>query len=205
MKRELVISTRNEKKFKEIKRLFRHSKIKILSLKRFPGLPKVVEDKKTFNGNAVKKALIISSRVSRLVLADDSGLEVFYLHGRPGVHSSRYAGPQKDDRLNNLKLLKALKNRPPSERKARFQCVMAIADRGRLIRAVEGVCEGAIGVRMEGGSGFGYDPIFIPKGYKRSFAALGSKTKDRLSHRAKALRKAKRVIEGYLSGALRSF
>ncbi|MBL7068346.1 MAG: RdgB/HAM1 family non-canonical purine NTP pyrophosphatase [Candidatus Omnitrophica bacterium] len=203
MKRELVISTRNKKKFREIKRLFKGSNIKISSLNRFPGIPRVIEDKKTFNGNAVKKALLVSRRTKRLVLADDSGLEVYSLHGRPGVFSSRYAGPGKSDRLNCLKLLRALRNKPPGKRKARFRCAVAIADEGGLIKVIEKSCSGKIGYDMEGGSGFGYDPLFIPRGYKKSFAQLGSKVKDKLSHRGKALRRAKGFIEKYLSGSPR--
>ena len=201
MKREIVIATRNAKKFKEIKRLFRGSGLKVLSLNKFSNIPDVVEDGKRFEDNAVKKALTVSSHTERLVLADDSGLEVHSLGGEPGVFSARYAGPKKDDRRNNLKLLRVLKNKSLKKRKARFRCAAAIADKGRLIKAVEGISKGRIGIRMEGKTGFGYDPVFIPNGYKKTFAALGPRIKDRLSHRAKAVRKAKRFIEGYLSKA----
>ena len=199
MMRKLVISTRNEKKFKEIKRLFKGSKIRILSLNEFTDIPKVVEDGKTFNDNAAKKALVISGRTDKLVLADDSGLEVDLLGGKPGVHSSRYSGPQKSDKLNCLKLLKVLKGKPLSKRTACFRCAVAIADKGKLLKVVEASCGGRIGFEIEGKTGFGYDPLFIPKGYKKNFAQLGPKVKDRLSHRGKALKKAKRFIEVYLS------
>ncbi len=199
MRRSLVISTRNEKKFKEIRRLFEDYDIKVLSLKDLTGIPPVVEDKKTFDGNAAKKALTVSRRTKALVLADDSGLEVYSLDGAPGVLSARYAGAQKSDRLNCLKLLDALKNEPVSKRKARFRCAVAIAQNGKLIETVEGACEGIIAPAMEGSTGFGYDPLFIPKGRKKTFAQLGPEVKDALSHRAKALRKAKKVIGRYLS------
>jgi XTP/dITP diphosphohydrolase len=202
MKRKLVIATRNEKKFKEIKRLFRGSGISILSLKKFPRVPEVIEDGETFNDNAIKKALVVSNRIDRLVLADDSGLEVDVLDRKPGVHSSRYAGPKKDDSLNIKKLLRALKSKPLHKRVARFRCVIALADKGRVVKLIEGVCEGRIGLEREGSSGFGYDPVFIPKGYKESFSQLGPDIKDRLSHRAKALRKARKAIQGYFAKAL---
>jgi len=199
MKRELIISTRNKKKFREINRLFKGSRIKIFSLDKFPGMPRVIEDKRSFSGNAKKKALTVSRHTRGLVLADDSGLEVYSLNGRPGIFSSRYAGPKKDDRLNCLKLLRVLKDAPP-KRKARFKCAVAIANNGRVVKIIEKSCEGKIAYDMKGRSGFGYDPVFIPRGYKKSFAQLGPKLKDRLSHRGKALRRAKSFIERYLSG-----
>ncbi len=202
MKRELVIATRNERKFRELKRLFRGSGIRIISLKKFPGVPEVVEDGMTFSANAAKKAVTVSGYTDKLVLADDSGLEVDALGGRPGIHSSRYAGAKKDDRLNIAKLLRALRDKPCSKRGARFRCVVAVADRGSIVKLTEGVCGGNIGLSVKGTSGFGYDPVFIPRGRKKTFAQLGPAVKDRLSHRAKALRKAKRIIEVYFAKAL---
>ena len=196
--KEIVIATRNPKKLKEIKRLFKKTGIKTLSLINFPKTPEVIEDKKTFRGNAAKKAVLTSRYTKILPLADDSGLEVKALGNKPGVKSSRYAGPKKRDIDNNLKLLKALKGKPASKRKAQFQCVIAIAYRGKLIKIANGICKGKIAFRMEGRTGFGYDPVFIPTGCKKSFSQLGSKIKDRLSHRSKALRKAKTFIQGYL-------
>lgn len=202
MKRELLLATRNKKKFREIKRLFKGSKIRILSLDKFPAIPEVAEDKDTFAANAIKKAVEVSACTEKLVLADDSGLEVASLDGEPGVRSSRYAGPKKDDRLNNLKLLRRLKNKPAHKRKARFTCAVALALKKRLVKVIKGTCAGRIGFEMDGGCGFGYDPVFIPDGCRDTFARLGPKVKDRLSHRAKALRRAKDFIEGYLSKAL---
>lgn len=198
MKEEVVIATRNEKKLREIKRLFRGSGINILSLKAFPGAPRVIEDGRTFKDNAAKKALVVSRHTKKLTLADDSGLEVAALKGSPGVRSSRFAGPRKSDRLNNLRLLEELKKRPLKKRSARFRCVVALACCGKLIKLVEGKCSGRIGFNIEGSSGFGYDPLFIPRGYRKSFAKLGPGIKDRLSHRSKALKKAKGFIEAYL-------
>jgi len=194
MRKELVISTRNEKKFKEIERLFEDLKIKILFLRDFSDMPDVVEDGETFEDNAVKKALTISRLVDKPVLADDSGLEVKTLDNKPGVYSSRYAGPEKDDRKNCVKLLKALKGKDKDERQARFRCVIAIAEKGKVLNTIEGVCKGHIGTKAEGETGFGYDPLFIPEGYDKTFAQLGPEAKDRLSHRGKALKEAKKFI-----------
>jgi XTP/dITP diphosphohydrolase len=202
LKREIVIATRNRKKLKELKRLFKGARIKIASLDSFPEAPEVIEDRGTFKGNAIKKAAVVSKRIRRLVIADDSGLEVDALGGKPGVHSARYAGPSQTDTRNIEKLLRALKGTPLPKRIARFKCAIAVCDSGKVVGTVEGVCEGRIAFRAQGGKGFGYDPVFVPRGYKSTFGKLSSATKDRSSHRAKALKKAKDVIERYFSGAL---
>lgn len=200
--KEILVATRNKKKLKEIKRLFKNIRIKVISLANFPDLPKVVENKKTFKGNALKKAIEISRLINKITLADDSGLEVLALNMRPGVYSARYAGPKKNDKLNCKKLLRELKNKPIKKRKARFKCVIAIT-KGRItLKIVHGICKGRIGFEIKGKTGFGYDPVFIPSGYKRTFAELGPKIKDKLSHRGKALGKAKRFIEAHLLRAL---
>lgn len=196
--REIVIATRNKKKFKEIKRLFKDSKIKVLSLNKFSNTPDIVEDGKTFKKNAIKKALVISKLTQGLVLADDSGLQVDSLRRRPGVYSSRYAGPKKSDRQNNIKLLRVLKNKPLNKRSAQFRCIVAVADKGELLKVIEGTCRGKIGFKIEGRSGFGYDSVFIPERYNKTFAQLGPKIKDRLSHRSKAIKKARSFIEACL-------
>ena len=202
MRREVVVATRNKKKYKEIKRLFRGCGISVSSLERFPDVPEVIEDGMTFAENAAKKALAVSKYTDKLVIADDSGLEVDSLGGLPGVNSARYAGHKKDDRLNIVKLLRELDGRPPSKRKARFRCAAALARQAKLIKVIEARCEGRIGFDAEGSSGFGYDPVFIPKGYSKSLALLGPGVKDTLSHRSKAFSKAKRFIEGYFSKGL---
>ena len=178
MTREVVIATRNEKKFKELKRLFHSSRVKILSLKDFPQVPEVTEDGRTFTANAIKKAIIASRYTDKVILSDDSGLEVDALKGRPGVHSARYAGPEKDDDLNMEKLLKVLRGKPQKRRHARFKCVVAIAKRGGVLNLVEGVCEGRIGFAKKGTTGFGYDPVFIPEGKKKTFFAYRPRQDD---------------------------
>ena len=196
--KEIVIATRNPKKLKEIKRLLRNSGVRMLSLNNFSRVPEVIEDGKTFKTNAEKKARIVSRFTKKFVLADDSGLEVTALGNKPGVRSSRYAGPKKVDKDNMLKLLETLKGKPKKQRSARFKCVVTMASSGKILKNIEGSCSGSIAYKMSGVSGFGYDPVFIPTGYKKSFSELGTGVKDRLSHRAKALRKAKKFILKYL-------
>ncbi len=202
MKRELVIATRNKKKLREIKRLLTGSRVKVISLARFSRVPNIIEDGRTFSDNAAKKALVVSKYTDKLVLADDSGLMVDALNGKPGVHSSRYAGPKKRDADNIAKLLKALEGKPGHKRSARFKCVVALARNNRIIKLIGASCEGVIGSEIQGLTGFGYDPVFMPRGHKKSFAMLGPKVKDKLSHRGKALRSAKKAIEKYLLKAL---
>ena len=167
----------------------------MLTLDRFPSLPPVTEDKPTLRENAVKKAAQTSRFTELLVLADDSGLEVLALGGRPGVRSARFAGPLQDSRANIAKLLRLLRSAPSSRRKARFVCVLALAKNGRLLRTFRGACDGVIAARPAGRAGFGYDPIFIPQGYGKTLAELGTKAKDGLSHRTRAVARLKRWLQ----------
>ncbi len=195
--KELLIATRNKEKLKEIKRLLKGSGIKVLGVDSFKGLPEVEEDGKTFNANARKKAIEISTRVNMLVMADDSGLEVPSLGNAPGIHSARYAGPSQNDDKNIKKLIKALSSYTGAKRKARFRCLICLSKGKKVIRMIDGKVEGAIGFQVEGKTGFGYDPVFIPNGYNKTFAQLGSKEKDKISHRALALGKARQAILKY--------
>jgi len=196
--REIVIATRNRKKLLELKRLLRGIKLRVLSLDGFPSLPKVKEDGATFRANAKKKAIEISSRIGKLVIADDSGLEVWALDNKPGIHSARYAGPSQDDTRNIAKLLRSLKGLTGTKRRAQFRCVICVSKGKKVIRIIEGKVKGTIAAAPAGDNGFGYDPVFIPEGFKKTFAQLSPKTKDNISHRAIALRKAKVVIQLYL-------
>lgn len=190
----VLVATRNKNKFKEIARILRNDKIRLLDLNNFKSTPAVIEDKDTFRANAIKKALIIAKKTGMLTIADDSGLEVGVLGGRPGVYSSRFAGPLKKDLQNNIKLLKMLTDIPLEKRRAHFVCSVAIADSRGLIKAVDGRCRGFIGYKRIGHHGFGYDPIFVIPKYKKTFAQLGPQIKDKISHRAVALRKAKKML-----------
>lgn len=191
---EIIIATRNNDKLREIKTLFKDSGVKLSSLKDYPHIPEIKETGKTFRENALLKASRAAKFVGKLTLADDSGLEVRALNGRPGVHSARFAGEKATYKDNNLKLLRLLEGVPPNKRGARFVCSVAIIKPGRKALVVEGSCRGVIGVKPKGRYGFGYDPLFIPQGYKKSFAELGPRIKNRLSHRAKAFKKAKAIV-----------
>lgn len=192
---ELVLATRNKDKIKEINHLLKGLKIKILSINDYPDMPEVHEDGETLKDNAVKKAMTIAKYTGKRALADDTGLEVAALAGAPGVYSARFAGPGSKYIDNNKKLLKILGNLPKSKRKAQFKCVIALAEPRGIVRTVLGVINGYIGTEMKGTRGFGYDPVFVVPEYGKTFAQLGLSTKNKISHRGKALEKMKKVIK----------
>ena len=196
--RELVIATKNEKKLHELRRYLKGIRANVVSLKDFKRVPRIVENGKTFKANAIKKALVISKFVKGLVLGDDSGLAVKALRGEPGVRSSRFAGPAKSDKQNNRKLLKLLEKVAPSKRQAKFICAVAICDNGKVVKLIEESCSGVIAFSEKGGYGFGYDPLFLIPKYKETFGELGLKVKDKMSHRSKALKKAREFLKRYL-------
>ncbi|MCG2709965.1 MAG: XTP/dITP diphosphatase [Thermodesulfovibrionales bacterium] len=183
----IVLATRNKKKIDEIKRIVKDMPVTIYTLDDFPGCPEVQEDGKTFEENAVKKASAVSKYAKMPALADDSGLEVYALGGAPGVFSARYAGEGADDRKNYEKLLREMSSLPGDKRVGRFVCVMALAFPDSRVETFSGYAEGLIGKEPKGANGFGYDPVFYPKGHERTFAEMFDKEKDLLSHRGMAL------------------
>ena len=199
MNHQLVLGTKNKDKLRELRRLLSGSKVSVLCLSDFSGCGDVIENGRTFEANAKKKAGVYSRHTKCLTLADDSGLMVHALNGRPGVTSARFAGKDCRYQDNNQKLLRLLKKIPSSKRNAKFVCVMALYDKGRFINAVKGECRGRIAFSERGKKGFGYDPVFIPEGYSKTFAELSPAAKNRISHRGKALRAAKKAIINYLS------
>ena len=189
----LVLATRNPGKISEIKALL--PGVRVAPAASFPGCPEPEETGRTFEENALIKARTVVLYTGRTALADDSGLEVDALDGAPGVRSARYAGPEATDRDNVLRLLDALDGISDADRTARFRCVMAVvAPDGRTWTA-EGVCEGRILREPLGTSGFGYDPLFVPAGYENTFGELDAATKNRISHRAMALRRIAEVLK----------
>lgn len=202
---EIIVATRNKHKLREIKELLKGLGVEVFSLGSFKGVPEVIEDKKTLEENARKKAIQASRFLKKLAIADDSGLEVEYLNGAPGVYSARFSGKGATYKSNNEKLLRLLKGVPLSRRKACFRCVIAIADKGKVIGTAEGICRGKIGFESKGDNGFGYDPLFIPEGFKNTFAQMRASRKNNISHRSIALTGAKKIIAKYLSPYLRSF
>ena len=183
VKKRVVVATRNAHKVGEIRAILKEFEIRDLSLIENP--PLVEETGTTFLENATLKALSISRLTDDLVLSDDSGLEVDALDGDPGVYSSRYAGEEGNDALNNAKLLRELEE--TSNRQARFRCVMVLARQGEPLADFSGAVEGTILPDRQGEGGFGYDPLFVPDGFQESFAELGEEVKNFLSHRARAL------------------
>lgn len=191
---ELVIASRNKKKVKEIKQLLNGLGVELIYLYDYKKAPYIAENGKTFKENAIKKAMKIARFTKKLSLGEDSGLEVSALDGKPGVHSSRFSGREKNDLKNNLKLLELLGDLPLNKRKARYVCSVALADKNGLVDVVEGSCCGLIGFNMRGSSGFGYDPLFIIPNYKKTFAQLGLRIKHKISHRSRALKKIRSLI-----------
>ena len=195
---DLVVATKNKKKLREIKQILKHLHLAVTSLADYPKPPRIIENGKTFRQNAVKKAVKIARFTRKLTLGEDSGLCVEALGGKPGIYSSRFAGKAKSDLQNNLKLLELLKGLKLNQRKAYYVCAVALADEHGLLAVVEGKCSGLIGFELRGHFGFGYDPLFIIPKYKKTFAELGEGIKHKMSHRYRALEKAKKIIRKYI-------
>jgi XTP/dITP diphosphohydrolase len=187
MPRTLVIATRNPKKLEEIAAILGPLGVRTMALDTFADVPAVPETGETFEDNARTKALAYARATGEWTLADDSGLEVDVLDGRPGVRSSRWGGQDGNDRLNNETLMQALAAHPQEAWTARFRCVMALATPDRVLAVTEGACEGRITDRPAGSNGFGYDPHFYLPDLGRTMAQIPPELKNRLSHRAQAI------------------
>ncbi len=189
-RKTLCLATRNAHKVAEMAEVLAPYWV-VKSSADYPELDEIEETGSTFLENATLKALTTAASVSDYVLADDSGLECDVLDGAPGVFSARYGGIPSSTEKNNAKLLEELQRvgaTTPQQRAARYRCVLALAKEGQVIQTFDGVCEGTIATSPKGTGGFGYDPLFIPQGYARTFGQLGAKTKANLSHRALALK-----------------
>jgi XTP/dITP diphosphohydrolase len=186
---KLIVATRNSHKTRELREILGNA-FELEDLTAHSAIPEIPETGLTFEENATIKALAVAKHSSAMVVADDSGLEVDALRGAPGVYSARYAGVGASDQENIDKLLLELRRHDPGgqKRTARFRCVIVLAQNGVVIRAVEGIVEGIIVDPPRGSNGFGYDPIFQPAGYAETFGELGATTKNRMSHRARAVR-----------------
>lgn len=192
----IIAASRNEHKIKEIEAITKKFGMKIVS-RDDAGIPKIEieEDGETFEENSYKKAYEIMKMCGKTTIADDSGLEVDYLGSAPGVYSARFAGEECNDVKNNDKLLSLLEDVPYKERRGRFVSVITIVFPDGEAVVARGECEGHIIDQPEGGNGFGYDPLFVPDGFQRTFAQLESEEKNRISHRAKALVELERLLE----------
>ena len=195
----LWIGSNNQKKLVELTRLLTPLGVELRTPKDLDAPFDPVEDQPDFAGNARKKATLLAELAGAVSLADDSGLCVDAMDGRPGVHSARYGGPGLDDRGRLLKLLEELRDVPHAQRTARFVCHLCVAaPDGTVLAGIERSCEGILRAEPSGDGGFGYDPIFVPVEYQndmsQSFAVLGDDVKDGLSHRGKALRELVTVL-----------
>ncbi|MFZ3208128.1 MAG: XTP/dITP diphosphatase [Geobacteraceae bacterium] len=185
--RELLVATGNMGKLREIEALCGGTVERLLSPVDFPPLPEVVEDGATFAENAIKKGRSAASATGIPALADDSGLLVDALGGRPGVFSARYAGEGASDAENNAKLLRELAETPDARRTAAFHCVVALCFPGGTCRTFDGELKGIILQQPRGAGGFGYDPLFMVPEYGLTMAELPLEVKNRISHRGRAL------------------
>ncbi len=192
---EIVIGSRNPGKLVEIEAILQNFPVKLRSLAEFPDAPEVEETGTTFQENAEKKALELAAHLARKVLADDSGLEVDALDGAPGIYSARYAGEHGNNEANNRKLLKNLEGLPLEQRTARFRCVIALAEPGRVLLTADGACEGQIAFSPRGTNGFGYDPVFLYPPDNMTFGELNESLKNKVSHRANALHQLREQLK----------
>lgn len=194
---KILLATKNKHKIEEIGQALAGSGVEILSLNDFPDLPEVVEDGTTLDHNSLKKAREIFEYAHIPTLADDTGLEVDYLDGAPGVYSARYAGEECSYADNNKKLLAALLNVPRQKRTAHFRCVMTFYN-GTIVQSVEGVLPGRILESNSGTNGFGYDPIFQPEGFNKALAEMSMSEKNSISHRGQAVHKMAEYLKSII-------
>lgn len=195
----VIIATKNKGKAKEFESLFAAKGYEVKTLLDVPGSPDVEETGTTFEENAILKAEAISKLYQQVVIADDSGLMVDALDGRPGVYSARYAGEDKSDEANTSKVLCELAGVPTEKRTARFYCALAIASPNQDTVTVSGTMEGLITEQPVGENGFGYDPIFFVQEVAKTTAELSKEEKNKISHRAHALK----ALEGKLAAFLK--
>jgi XTP/dITP diphosphohydrolase len=194
MIKEIIVATGNIHKVEEIKSILKDLDIEIIPMTSFSKYPKIVENGKTLKENATKKAKEAAAFFKKWAIADDSGLEVDYLNGCPGVYSARYAGKECSYDDNNKKLLAALEGVSNEKRTANFRTVVAISSPDGKIYLADGKISGTITSQGVGVSGFGYDPVFYIPELKKTFAELSLEVKNSISHRAEALQKAKEII-----------
>jgi len=197
---KVILSSDNNDKVKEIKEILKDLNVKIFSKKDL-GINKleVVENGKTLEANALKKARAVHDLIKgHIVIADDTGLFVDVLNGEPGIFAGRYSGENATYKDNNEKLLKELKGFEDNKRRAYFMSVAVIIDKNGNEHIVKGICKGRIAKEYRGDGGFGYDPIFIPEGYDKSFREMGEDKKNKISHRKKAFEEIRLKIEEIL-------
>lgn len=192
--KEILLATNNRNKVSEIKKILRVKGLRILCLGDVKGSLFVNENGRTFAENALKKARAAAKKFGIPAVSDDSGLCVNALKGAPGVRSARFVNPPVTSEKLCKKLIRKMASVPLSRRKASFRCCVALVFPNGGHKIVSGACNGSIGLDMKGSGGFGYDPVFIPSGYSKTFAQMTAAQKNRLSHRGKAFKKLKEVL-----------
>ncbi|MBE6048041.1 MAG: XTP/dITP diphosphatase [Clostridium sp.] len=201
--KKIILASNNQHKIGEIRSILKDLDFDIKSLKDEEIDIEVEEDGETFEENSMKKAKEIAAYLKKkgqkdfIVLADDSGLEVDYLNGKPGIYSARYAGEHGNDEANNSKLLEELKGVPFSKRTARFVCVIALIDNKDNYISIRGEVDGVIKEELSGEKGFGYDPLFYYEPLKKTFSEMSGEEKNKVSHRGEALKKLKEQLKKY--------
>ena len=195
--KKLLVATGNAHKLSEIQKLLSISNLEIESMRAYPDAPEPIEDGSTFEENALIKARSLAEYAKAWALADDSGIEVDGLDKAPGIYSARYAGEHGDDEANNQKLIRNVAEL--EDRSARFVCAIALVSPDGQERVCRATVEGFVISEMRGAAGFGYDGMFIPSGYEKTFGELGPELKDSFSHRARALAQLKPVIEALVN------
>jgi XTP/dITP diphosphohydrolase len=199
--KEVIIATKNPGKAKEFEHIFAPRGMAVRTLLDFPEIPDVEETGTSFEENAILKAETISNHLGRMVIGDDSGLMVDALEGRPGIFSARYAGELKNDQDNIDKVLSEIKGVPEEKRSARFYCALAVAVPNQETITVSGTCEGRILVERRGSNGFGYDTVFYVPEKGLSMAELPAEEKNKISHRANAIKKLDVVLDSIIERA----
>ncbi len=190
---KIILATKNKSKIKEMNSIFSDTGIQFVSMDDFLSVPEIKEDGKTYHENAFKKAILVHEKTGLPVVSEDSGLEVDALNRVPGIFSARFAGENASDKENIQKLLRLIKDVPEKRRRARFISVFCIINNEKE-RFFEGEVRGKIIDTPRGDSGFGYDPVFIPEGYEKTFAELGDAIKNKISHRANAMKKLREYL-----------
>ena len=199
MMTKIIVATGNVGKMREFKEILSDLPLELSSLKdHWNPVPDIAETGSTFIENAMIKADWVFGKTDLWSLADDSGLEVDALNGAPGVYSARFSGEDATSEKNNVKLLQSLKDVPIEKRTARFKCVLVLRTSLQNTIVAEGTCEGHIGFEISGNQGFGYDPLFFPTGFDKTFAELGSSQKHAISHRGNALKQLQKELHEFI-------
>ena len=193
--KELIVASRNKGKIGEIKELLVDLPFKVTSLLDYPQIPEIIEDGKTYRANALKKAREVALATGKVAMSDDSGIEVKALDNAPGIYSARFAGEGASEKARNKKLFAMLKGVPMHKRQARYRCVIALVNgKGQELGVVQGTCSGYVTTRNIGTNGFGFDPLFLLKRYNKTFGQLPATLKAKISHRARALKKFRKLL-----------